>query len=147
MARRRHAGRRGGPLTAASDAFDRAGRELHGRIPRQGATGQGLRAVARLLAMSGRAGRDETTQVVALVANLAALADAIAHLKDVQRRAGQAGAARAAAGHLRRAGAHPTARRPPTAGVVPTHPLLAGVIHRSARPPTTTQPDRRRVKP
>jgi hypothetical protein len=99
-------GRRGGPLTDAADAYDRAARELHGRTPRPTPAGTSVRAIARLLASTGRASKSETTQVLALVANLAALAAAVAQLRDSQQRATQAAAARAAAEHLTR-GIHP----------------------------------------
>ena len=93
-------GRAGGPLTAAADQYDRAARDLHGRQPALTRTGTGLRAVARLVALTGRAARDETTQILALVANLADLADAVAELRAVQERTAQAAAARAAADEL-----------------------------------------------
>jgi hypothetical protein len=94
-------GRRGGPLTDAATAYDRASRELWGRTPQRSPAGQGLRAAARLLAMTGRVSRDETTQLLLLVANLAALTEAVAALRDGQARVAQARAAREAAEHLR----------------------------------------------
>jgi hypothetical protein len=97
-------GRTGGPLTDAAAAFDRASRDLHAGPPaarRLSSAGQGLRAVARLLALTGSAQRDETAQVLALVAALAALADALAALRLAQERAAQAEAATAAARTLR----------------------------------------------
>ncbi len=94
-------GMRGGPITDAADAYDRAARELWARPPHRTPTGDGLRATARLLSMAGRAGRDETTQVLALMANLAALADAVAALREAQTRASQAAAARDTAERLR----------------------------------------------
>lgn len=93
-------GRRGGPLTEASDAYERASRELWGRQPRPSAPGSGLRTAARLLAMTGRAARDETTQLWQLLTALTALADAVAVLRDTQSRAAQAAAARDAAQRL-----------------------------------------------
>jgi hypothetical protein len=94
-------GMRGGPITDAADAYDRAARELCGRTPPRTPTGDGLRATARLLSMAGRASRDETTQVLALIANLAALADAVAALRLAQTRTSQAAAARDTAERLR----------------------------------------------
>ncbi len=94
-------GRRGGPITEAADAYERAGRELWGRTPSASTPGNGLRAAARVLAMTGRAGRDETTQLWHLLAALATLTDAVAVLRDAQSRAAQAAAARDAAQRLR----------------------------------------------
>ncbi|MBI4942123.1 MAG: relaxase [Actinobacteria bacterium] len=151
-------GRAGGPLTAAADQYDRAARELHGRIPAATPTGTGLRAVARLIALTGRAARDETTQVLALIANLAGLADAVAELRAVQQRTAQSAAARGAADQLAaipttahaasRTGA-PGRRPAPTAtprGVV-NSPAVRGPVHRTGLQPGRPQPPRRRVQP
>ena len=127
-------GRRG-RLAAASDAFDRAARDLHGRPPPRTPTGTGLRTVARLLAATGRAGRDEATQVLALVAELAQLADAVAHLRDVQRRAAQADAARDAATRLRKA--LPVVHRPPS----------RAAVHRPRTAATAPPAPSRKVRP
>lgn len=94
-------GRVGGPLTDASDAYDRASRDLWARPPRRTPAGEGLRLAARSLSLTGRASRDKTAQALALMANLAALVEAVAHLRDVQDRAAQAAAARVAAERLR----------------------------------------------
>ncbi len=95
-------GRRGGPLSRAAEDMDRAGREAWGRTPAPSPTGSGLRSVARLLAVTGRARRDETTQLLALVLNLAAIVEATARLRATQDRAAQAAAARSAAEQLAR---------------------------------------------
>jgi hypothetical protein len=104
-------GRAGGPLTDVAAAFDRASRDLHhaGTARRHTSAGHGLRAVARLLALTGAAQRDETAQILAMLAALAALAEALATLRHSQGRATQAQAAITAARVLR----HPT-----TAGAV-----------------------------
>lgn len=94
-------GRQGGPLTDAATAYQRAGRELWGRTPPRTTTGDGLRAAARLLTLTGRAHRDESAQFLHLVTQLIALSDAVAALRDVQGRAAQAAAARDAASTLR----------------------------------------------
>jgi hypothetical protein len=138
-------GRYGGPLTDAAHAYDRAARELHGRVPRPTPTGNGVRAMARQLALTGRASKDETTQVLALVANLAALADAVAHLRDVQHRAAQAAAARAAAEHLKRTTNRPPPRR--TAAAAIHRPISVASVHRSPSAPGTTRATRRKVQP
>jgi hypothetical protein len=94
--------------------------------------------------MTGRAGRDETAQVLALVAELAALSDAVAHLHDVQDRAAQAAAARQAAEHLRRL-------PPPAAApgqITPIHsPGQAAALPRPTAPASTATTSRRRVRP
>ncbi len=97
-------GRRGGPLTAAAGEYDRAARELWGRIPPPSKAGQGLRAGSVLLASARFVGRDETKQLLALLAQLAALADAVTRLRESQDRAVQASAARRAAEQLRLTG-------------------------------------------
>lgn len=95
-------GRHGGPLTDASDAFDRAAREVWGRPPAPTRTGERLRQSVRTLHLLGRASRDETAKALALVAQLAVLAEEVARLRDAQGRAAQAAAARVAADRLRR---------------------------------------------
>ena len=105
-------GRRGGPLTAAAGEYDRAARELWGRTPPRSTAGQGLRAASVLLAAARFVGRNETRQLLALLAQLAALTDAVTRLRENQDRAAQAAAARRAAEQLRltsaqRAGAPP----------------------------------------
>jgi hypothetical protein len=99
-------GTRIGPLTRAADAYDRAARELWGRTPAPHPTGIALRNVARTMAMTGRARRDESAQLMALVVNLIAVTQAVAQLREAQDRAAQATAARTAAEHLRTATTH-----------------------------------------
>lgn len=93
-------GRGGGRFTAAADAYDRAGREAYGQIPRSTPTGDRLRVAARLLARVGRAGRQDADHAQALIAALADLAEAVAHLRDRQQRPAQADAARQSAQRL-----------------------------------------------
>jgi hypothetical protein len=98
-------GRHGGPLSEAATTFDRAARELARPpvpAPRSaGSAGRGLRAAARLIALTGRARHDETTQVLALVLAIADLAEALAVLRRAQNRPAQADAARTATRQLR----------------------------------------------
>jgi len=94
-------GRRGGPLTVAATQYDRAARELWGRLPAPSQAGQGLRAASVLLASARFVGRGENTQLLALLAQLAALSDAVMRLRENQDRAAQAAAARSAAEQLR----------------------------------------------
>ncbi len=94
-------GRRGGPLTAASSEYDRAARELWGRIPEPSKAGQGLRTAAVMLATARFVGRHENKQLLALLAQLAALTDAVTRLREGQHRAAQAAGARRAVEQLR----------------------------------------------
>jgi hypothetical protein len=87
-------------LRCAADAYDRAARAGHGRIPRRSRDGDRLRSTARLLAMAGDVADDTTLLTAALVANLAALAAAVAELRQAPQHAAQAAAARSAAQHL-----------------------------------------------
>lgn len=94
-------GRRGGPLSAAALEYDGAARELFGKAPTPSAAGRGLRVAARLLMSAQVAQPSELKQLLALLAQLAALSDAVARLRETQQRAAQAAAARRAAEQLR----------------------------------------------
>jgi hypothetical protein len=85
-------------LRRAADEFDRAARESYGRTPPRSSAGNGLRTVARLLAILG--GSSDLARLTTLVANLADLADAVAELRRAQRRDHQAAAALASAERL-----------------------------------------------
>jgi len=87
-------------LRCAADAYARAARAPHGRVPRRTRNGDQLRATARLVALLGNAAGDRTLASLALIANLVALATAVAELRQAQQHAAQAAAARAAAAQL-----------------------------------------------
>jgi hypothetical protein len=87
-------------LRCAADAYGRAARVPHGRVPQRTRQGDQLRATARLVALMGNASGDRTLASIALIANLAALATAVAELRQAQQHAAQAAAARAAAAQL-----------------------------------------------
>jgi len=87
-------------LRCAADTYDRASRSPYGRIPRRTPEGNQLRAAARLLAMTGGTTGDGMGQAGALAANLVALIDAVAGLRQAQAHAAQAAAARTAAEQL-----------------------------------------------
>ncbi|MGW2306874.1 relaxase/mobilization nuclease domain-containing protein [Actinomadura luteofluorescens] len=92
-------------LTAAADFYDRAAREPYGRQPLITPYGANLRTVARALALSeiqGRRGHRPkfTGNLFHLILHLAALIEAIAEFRQLQRRAAQAAAARKAAAQL-----------------------------------------------
>jgi len=120
-------------LRRAADDCDRAARAPYGQIPPRTREGSQLRDAARLLALTGRVASDSTLVVVALAANLAALAMAVAELRLAQQRAAQAAAARAAAGHLhaaagqagrgRRASARPGSQGEPGRALLRTLPV------------------------
>jgi len=135
-------GRRGGPLTAAAATYDRAARELWGRLPAPSQAGQGLRAASVLLASARFVGRGENTQLLALLAQLAALSDAVTRLREIQHRAAQAAAARGAAEQLRLTAAQRTSPRggAPGATTTATRTRRAGVSFDVGRPrPGPTQ--------
>jgi hypothetical protein len=87
-------------LRQAADSYARAARHGYGRIPGPTPAGDRLRATARGLALAVPAGDENQAAVMMLVAQLAELASAVAGLRDSQRHAAQASAARAAAERL-----------------------------------------------
>ena len=90
-------------LRCAADAYDRAARAPHGRLPRRSRDGDQLRRTARLIALAGHATADSTLTAIALVANFIALATAVAELRQAQQHAAQAAAARKAAERMHEA--------------------------------------------
>jgi hypothetical protein len=87
-------------LRRAADSYDRAARAQYGRLPRRSHDGDQLRRTARLIALAGNLTGDATLTAIALVAQLVALAAAVAELRQAQQLAAQAQAARTAAAHL-----------------------------------------------
>jgi hypothetical protein len=87
-------------LRRAADSYDRAARAPYGRLPRRSRDGDQLRRTARLIALAGNLTGDTTLTAIALMAQLVALAAAVAELRQAQQHAAQAAAARAAAAHL-----------------------------------------------
>jgi hypothetical protein len=95
-------GRHGGPITEAAEAFDRAARLPAGRPPPRHRQADQLRAMARLIAVTGRLTGDlDTTAALWLTYHLAALAEHLADLRQTQQRLHQARDARHAADQLR----------------------------------------------
>ena len=132
-------GRRGGPLTDAAQTYDQAARELHGKVPAPTSAGTGLRVAGRLLLSAQVAQRSEAKQLLALMAQLSALTDAVTRLREAQGRAGQAGAARQAAEALRAATARYACPSGPVAaaaapGPVPSSAGLGGGRAAGPRP-------------
>ena len=123
-------------LRQAADAYDRDARPPYGRIPPPSPAGNQLRQAARLLsAFAGLTGDRSMTPIV-LITRLAALAEAVAELRDAQQHAAQAAAARAAAERLH-AAAHPAPpAKPRPAQRADTAAQLAG----QSFPPPATRP-------
>jgi hypothetical protein len=87
-------------LRQAADAYDRAARTPQGRIPPPSPAGNKLRQAARFLSAFAYLTSDRTLAPIVLITRLAALAEAVAELRESQRHAAQADAARAAAERL-----------------------------------------------
>jgi hypothetical protein len=68
-------------LHEAADSYDRAGRAAYGRTPRPTPAGNSLRQAARLLAKAGAVGGGHMLTQVRLIAQLAALAEAVISLR------------------------------------------------------------------
>jgi len=117
-------------LQRAADDYDRAARQPHGRIPAPTPAGNQLRHAARIIAAYACLTGDRTLTPVVLLVRLAALAEAVAELRQAQQRAAQAAAALRAAQHLR------TATRPTPTGRPPDRPAT-----------TTTPPAPRPSRP
>jgi hypothetical protein len=88
------------PLREAADFYERAAREPFGRIPRPTRAGNQLRQAARVVAAYAHLSGDRTNAWVIVLVRLAALAEAVAELRDAQQRAAQARAALTAARQL-----------------------------------------------
>jgi MobA/VirD2-like, nuclease domain len=114
-------------LGRAADSYARAARCGYGRIPRPTPAGDRLRVAARLLALAATAGDEDQAAVMMLVAKLAELAIAVAELRDAQRHAAQASAARVAAERLH------TATCAGSAWARPANPEPTVRAHRRAR--------------
>jgi len=107
-------------LRQAADAYDRAARSPYGRIPPPSPVGNRLRQAARLLSSFAYITNDRSMVPLVLIAKLAALAEAVAELRESQQHAAQAAAALRAAEYL-----HTAARPAPAARPRATSPLPA----------------------
>ena len=108
-------------LRRAADDYHRAARQPYGRIPAPTPAGNQLRHATRLISAYAYLTGDRTLTPVVLLVRLAALAEAVAELRESQQRAAQAAAAHRAAQHLRTA-TRPPATRPPGRPAAPTTP-------------------------
>jgi hypothetical protein len=132
-------------LRQAADAYDRAARPPYGRIPPSSPAGNQLRQAARLLSAFAYLTVDRSMTPIMLITRLAALAEAVAELREAQQHAAQAVAARAAARQLYTA-AHPAPpAQPRPAPRTSTAAQLAGQsfphpVRPATRPPTPGLP-------
>ena len=95
------------PLRQAADAYDRAARAPYARVPAPTPAGNSLRRAARLISAYAYLAKDPSLAPVVLILRLAALAEAVAELRQAQQRAAQA------AGALRAASSCTPPPRPP----------------------------------
>ena len=100
-------------LRRAADDYDRAARQPWGRIPAPTPAGNQLRHAARIIAAYAYLTGDRTLTPVVLLVRLAALAEAVAELRESQQRAAQ---------HLRTATRHAPTGRPPGRPTTATTP-------------------------
>jgi HPt (histidine-containing phosphotransfer) domain-containing protein len=136
-------------LRQAADSFERAARQPHGCIPAPTPAGNQLRHAARLIAAYAYLTGDRKFTPIVLLVRLAALAEAVAELRDSQQRAAQAASALRAAQHLRTATsrASPDTRPPgrPAVAIQPPAPKFAqpgpaGLAQLSFSTPPGTRP-------
>ena len=122
-------------LRQAADAYDRAARSPYGRIPPPTPAGNQLRQAARLLSAFAYLTGDRSMAPIMLITRLAALAEAVAELRDTQQHAAQAAAARAAAERLHAAARPAPPAQPRPAQRASTAAQLAGLsFPQSTRP-------------
>jgi hypothetical protein len=127
-------------LRQAADAYDRASRAGYGRIPAPTAVGDRLRRAARLLAAYGYITSDPSFRPVVLITRLAALAEAVAVLRQAQEHAVQAASALRAAERLHAAGRAYGAHAPEDQRPVRTAAALADAGFPVAARPATDGP-------
>ena len=126
-------------LRQAADSFDRAARAPHGRVPAVvSPDGISLRRSARLLSLAASAGDDTARVQMTLVLQLSRLARAVADLREAQRHAAQAAAARQAAEELRAAWRGYTSLAPEQLASTPT--VAQRVRMEFPFPPGTVRP-------
>jgi hypothetical protein len=131
-------------LRQAADAYDRAARPPYGRIPPPSPAGNHLRQAARLLSAFAYLTGDRSMAPIILITRLAALAEAVAELRDAQQHAAQAAAAHTAAEQLYTAAYPAPPAQPRMAQCNSTAAQLAGQSFpqpaRPAQPATPAQP-------
>ena len=123
-------------LRQAADAYDRAARAPYARIPAPSPAGNQLRRAARLITAFAYLTKDPSLTPIVLLARLAALAEAVAGLRQAQQHAAQAASALQAARQLRAAAATPAAQTATQRARAASPATLAG----TAFPPTSPPP-------
>jgi MobA/VirD2-like, nuclease domain len=131
-------------LRQAADAYDRAARSPYGRIPPPSPVGNQLRQAARLLSAFAYVTQDQSMTPLVLITKLAALAEAVAELRESRQHAAQAAAALRAAERLH-AAARPAPAPPRPAPRASTAAQLAGLSFPTParavpRPPAPGEP-------
>jgi hypothetical protein len=124
-------------LRQAADAYDRAARAPYGRIPAPIPAGNRLRQAARLIGAFAYLTGDRTLAPVVLITRLAALAEAVAELREAQQRAAQAAAAERLCAAARPA---PAARQPAPPRARTAARLAATSFPGPLRPPRPAGP-------
>ena len=128
-------------LRQAADAYDRAARAPYARIPAPTPAGNQLRRAARLITAFAYLTKDPSLTPIVLLTRLAALAEAVAGLRESQRHAAQADSALHAARQLHAAAATPATQstRQPARAASPA--ALAGTAFpQASRPPHPDSP-------
>jgi hypothetical protein len=138
-------------LRRAADAYDRAARAPHGRLPRRSRDGDQLRRTARLIALAGHVTGDSTLTAIALVANRrcgrAAAGPAARRAIGSRARRRQAPARCDDPGPIASSATRPSPRAPGGAGL-PARPASRAATSRCRRvqvvrfPPRTASPTR-----
>jgi hypothetical protein len=93
-------GKRGGPVRAAAEDYDRASRPPRRHWPTTTPTSRALHGAARGLLKARVAQRQDLRQLLRLMEQLVALAETVTLLRQAQQQAARAGAARRAAEQL-----------------------------------------------
>ena len=126
-------------LRQAADAYDRAARAPYARIPSPTPAGNQLRRAARLITAFAYLTKDPALTPIVLLTRLAALAEAVAGLRQAQQHAAQAASALHAARQLHAAAGTPAERaaRQPARAHSPA--ALAGTAF--PQPPRPPRPD------
>jgi hypothetical protein len=143
--------KRGGPLRAAADSYDRAARDLHRRTVPRTASSRTISSAAGALLSARIVKRAETRQLLALLSQLSALCETVALLRETQGRAAQARAARQAAEdlaveHARRTPATSAAVAAAAASAAAASAAVAAAVSgRASWPPVVGVPTPTRV--
>ena len=131
-------------LRQAADAYDRAARAPYGRIPPPTPTGNQLRQAARLLSAFDYLTGDRSFTPIVLITRLAALAEAVAELRQSQQHSAQAAAALRAAERLyivtRSAPAAPPGSAPSASTAAQLVALSFPPVTSGRHPPIAGQP-------